>query len=351
VFSVLSAAEKIRKKQRLKVILAEIVENLKDYFDELQVRKFGRKSRFIVLTDIAQVHKIGSKGLNLVIADFNSELGTMRLSIAIKRFSSTNEALKNKLLTERLSQRLDGTGVSTPRVVFENGPMLIYEGIQGDTFYDSTLLDQNSKLKLAGEALAKYHTVVLRKVDPERYFFLLQQTLKTLALPLEEKSNLISIAEKHLSIISSYSSGTAIFGDFHQGNILFSSENGKIKTWLIDPEYVEEERTADRMEDTATFFLRTAIDHFETRNSLTGFRKKILPFFEGYAAYLNQSNLSLNKIYQAQVEAAFAFHLGLCSLLESLFVKQLGDMNNKSIIDRFNSCLSLAKHCWTTGLD
>lgn len=351
MFNVLHAAEKIRKKQRLKLILAEIVENLKDYFDELQIRKFGKTSRFIVLTDITQVHKIGSKGLNLVIANFNSELGTMRLSIAIKRFSNANEAFNNKLLTERLSKRLDGTGVSTPRVIFENGPMLIYEGIQGETFYDSTLLDQESKLQLAGEALAKYHTVVLRQVDPERYFFLLQQTLKTLELSLEEKSNLISMAEKHLSIISSYSSGTAIFGDFHQGNILFSKENGKIRTWLIDPEYVEEERTADRMEDIATFFLRTAIDHFERKNSLTGLRNEILPFFEGYAAYLNQFNLSFNKIYHTQVEAAFTFHLGLCSLLESLFVKKLGDMNNEQVFNRFNACILLAKHCWTKGLD
>lgn len=351
MFNVLSAAEKIRKKQRLKLILAEIVENLKDYFDELQLRKFGQTSRFIVLTDIAQVHKIGSKGLNLVIADFNSELGTMRLSIAIKRFSSADEAIKNRLLTERLSQRLDGTGVSTPRVIFENGPMLVYEGIPGETFYDSTLLEQEAKLKLAGEALAKYHTIVLKQVDPERYFFLLQKTLNSLELPFKEKNSLISMAEKHLSIISNYISGTAIFGDYHQGNILFSKENGNIRTWLVDPEYLEKEHTADRMEDIATFFLKPAIEYFEKRNNLSGFRKEILPFFEGYANYLNQFNLSFNQIYQAQVEAAFAFHLGLCSLLESLFVKQLGDLSIKSIRNRFNSCLSLTKHCWITGLE
>jgi len=346
-----SAAEKIRKKQRLKLILAEIVENLKDYFEELQVQKFGKKSRFIVLTDIAQVHKIGSKGLNLVIADFNSELGTMRLSIAIKRFSNTDEALKNKILTERLSNRLRGTGVSTPRVIFEDGPTLIYEGIPGETFYDSTLLDQRLKLKLAGEALAKYHTTALRQVDSERYFFLLQQTLKTLELPQDERAKLISSAERYLSVFSTYSSGTAIFGDFHPGNILFSNMNGSIQTWLIDPEYVEEERTADRMEDIATFFLRNALDYFQTRHNLNGFRKKILPFFEGYAAFLNQFELSFNKIYQGQVETTFAFHLGLCSLLESLFVKQLGDLNNQTILDRFNICISLTRHCWEKGID
>ncbi|MHA2305972.1 MAG: hypothetical protein ACXACU_11320, partial [Candidatus Hodarchaeales archaeon] len=127
--------------------------------------------------------------------------------------------------------------------------------------------------------------------------------------------------------------------------------NGEIQTWLIDPEYVEKEHTADRMEDIATFFLRSAIDHYQTRKSLKGFRKKILPFFEGYASYLNQADLSFNKIYKGQVEVSFAFHLGLCSLLESLFVKKLGDMNNHSIKNRFNSCISLAKYCWEKGLD
>ncbi len=347
----LDAAENIRRKQRLKQALAEIVENLKGYFNELQVKKFGKTSRFIVLTDIAQIHKIGSKGLNLVIADFNSELGTMRLSIAIKQFDDQEEAFRNKILTDRLANRLNDTGILTPRVIFENGSTLIYEGISGDTFFDSTLLEQEAKLKLAGEALAKYHTVKLRRLDAERYFFLLQKTLDAIELPLEDKTYLISIAEKHLATLSQYSSGTAIFGDFHQGNILFSGSNGEILTWLIDPEYVEEEQTADRMEDIATFFLRPSIEHYETRRSLKGFRKKILSFFEGYASYLNQADLSFGKIYLGQVEATFAFHLGLCSLLESLFVKKLGDMNNQSIINRFNSCIALTKHCWEKGLD
>ena len=122
---------------------------------------------------------------------------------------------------------------------------------------------------------------------------------------------------------------------------------------MIDPEYVEEEQTADRMEDIATFFLRPAIKHFEPngRYNLKGFRKKIFSFFEGYSAYLNKADLSFSKIYFGQVEATFAFHLGLCSLLESLFVKKMGDMNNQSIMNRFNSCIALTKHCWEKGLD
>ena len=48
-----SAADRVRRKQRIKQILAEIVENLKDYFDELQIKEFGEKSRFVVLNGIS----------------------------------------------------------------------------------------------------------------------------------------------------------------------------------------------------------------------------------------------------------------------------------------------------------
>ncbi|MFX1548390.1 MAG: phosphotransferase, partial [Promethearchaeota archaeon] len=248
-----SAAEQVRKKQRIKHLLAVIVENLKEYFDELQVTKFGQKSRFIVLNDISTIHKVGSKGLQLVTATFNSEQGSLTLKIAIKSFDSPDEALRNKMLTNRLATKLKDTGVLTPRVIFDYESILIYEGIQGETFYDSTINDK-VKLQLTGEALSKFHSTKLRPLDKERYVFILKKVFQELILPEERKRKLIDLASNSFAKILGSSSGTAGFGDFHPGNVLFSEEtdddgNERIQTWLIDPEYVEEEQSADRMED------------------------------------------------------------------------------------------------------
>ncbi|MHA2245681.1 MAG: hypothetical protein ACXADY_12015 [Candidatus Hodarchaeales archaeon] len=346
------AADMIRRKQRIKHLLAEIVESLKDYFDELQLKKFGQKSRFVVLNDINSIHKIGSKGLQLVTAVFNSELGSLTLTIAIKSFVSTEETLQNKILTNKLADKLKDTGVLTPRVIFDHGTMLIYEGIQGETFFDSTI-NEDIKLRLSGEALSKFHSSELRPVDKTRYLFILKTVFKDLIIPAERKKDFIDLASKNLALVLRYSSGTASFGDFHPGNILFSTEiengNKVIQTWLIDPEYTEEEKSSDRMEDIGTFFLHSAIDHFDKEGNLQTFRMEIQPFIEGYERYLSAYSLSLTEIYK-EYELALSFHLGLNVLLESLFMQKRANMDDETAFDRMATCVALANHCWNIGL-
>ncbi|MFX1283073.1 MAG: hypothetical protein ACFFB5_05425 [Promethearchaeota archaeon] len=352
----LSPADKVRRKQQIKHLLAEIVENLKDYFDELQLKEFGQKSRFVVLNDIQAVHKIGSKGLQLVTADFNSELGSLTLTIAIKSFDSPDEALRNKILTNRLSKKLKDTGVLTPRVIFEYGSILIYEGIQGKSFYDSEI-NPELKLLLTGEALSKYHSTVLKPMQKERYVFILKKTFQDIVMPKERKEAFIDLASKSLSKILRYSSGTAGtagFGDFHQGNVLFSfekdgSDKKRIQVWLIDPEYVEEEQSADRMEDIGTFFLHSAIDNYDNDGNLYTFWREIQPFIEGYERNLSAVGLSLNEIYR-NYEAALAFHLGLNVLLEGLFLQKRANMDDETAFDRMATCVALANYCWKIGL-
>ncbi len=349
----LSPADKIRRKQRMKHLLAEIVENLKGYFDELQLKEFGQKSRFIVLNDIHAVHKVGSKGLQLVTANFNSELGSLTITIAIKSFDSPDEALRNKILTNRLSEKLKNTGVATPRVIFEYGTKLIYEGIQGKSFYDSEI-NPEVKLLLTGEALSKYHSAELKPMEKERYVFLLKKTFRDIIMPRERKEAFVDLARKSLSNILGYSSGTAGFGDFHQGNVLFSIEKDnsnkkRIQVWLIDPEYVEEEQSADRMEDIGTFFLHSAIESYNKCGNLYSLWKEIQPFIEGYERHLSTVGLSLNEIYR-NYESAFAFHLGLNVLLEGLFLQKRANMDDETAFDRMATCIALANHCWKVGL-
>ncbi|MHA2225329.1 MAG: phosphotransferase family protein [Candidatus Hodarchaeales archaeon] len=350
----ISAADRIRRKQRLKQTLAEIVENLHDYFNELQLKKFGKESRFVVLSDIRSVHKVGSKGLQLVTGEFNSELGSLILTIAIKNFPTQEEAMHNKVLTNNLATKLKDTGILTPRVIFEHGTMLIYEGIQGDTFYDSPL-DPNLKLRMAGEALSKYHSLELRAVDKNRYIFVIKKVLKELVLTPERKHKFIDQAGNFLGRILTFTQGgTASFGDFHPGNILFSPEkdasgNEWIQTWLIDPEYAEEERAADRMEDIGTFFLHSAIDNFNDTTTLVELKRETTEFFNGYERHLSMNGLSLNEIYSGRQESALVFHLGLNVLLEALFIQKRGNLENKEVFSRMAVCIGLANYLWNIG--
>ncbi len=349
----LSVADRIRRKQRVKHLLAEIVENLKGYFDELQIKKFGKKSRFVVLNEIHAVHKVGSKGLQLVTGNFNSELGSLTLTIAIKSFDSPEEALRNKILTNRLSEKLKNTGVLTPRVIFEHGSILIYEGIEGKSFYDSEI-DSDTKLFLTGEALSKYHSADLKPIDKGRYVFLLKKTFQDLIIPKERKEDFVNLASNSFASVLNFTSGTANFGDFHQGNVLFSFEKDddgkqKIQVWLIDPEYTEEEKSADRMEDIGTFFMHSALECFDKNGNLIAFRTEIQPFIEGYERYLSVSGLSLSEIYR-NYESAFVFHLGLNVLLEGLFLQKRANMDDERAFDRMATCIALADHCWNVGL-
>ncbi|MFX0181837.1 MAG: hypothetical protein ACFE95_02045 [Candidatus Hodarchaeota archaeon] len=347
-------AEEIRKKQRIKHILAEIVENLRFYFHELQLKKFGQKSRFVVLNDISNIHMVGSKGLNLVTASFNSELGSLTLRIAIKRFNSMDEAMHNKVLTNRLAKKLKGTGVLTPRVIFEHGTTLIYEGIPGESFYDSKI-EHEYKLRLAGSALCQYHSGDQRPVDPQRYVFLIKTVLKELQLPQERLQKFIDRAGVLANQVLIYNSGTGGFGDFHPGNILFSveqTEEGakRVQTWLIDPEYAEEAKTADRMEDVGTFFLHSAIDLFTKDDNLKAFRNELQPFFEGYNRHLSQYGFSIYEIYKGNHETALSFHLGLNVLLEALFLQKKGNLNHDAVFNKWSNCIALSNYLWKYGI-
>ena len=122
-----------------------------------------------------------------------------------------------------------------------------------------------------------------------------------------------------------------------------------IQTWLIDPEYAEEERAADRMEDIGTFFLHSAIDNFNETETLVALKNEISEFFKGYNRHLSINGLSLNEIYSGRQESALAFHLGLNVLLEALFIQKRGNLENEEVFCRMAVCIGLANYLWKIG--
>ena len=124
---------------------------------------------------------------------------------------------------------------------------------------------------------------------------------------------------------------------------MFSIANKQVKTWLIDPEFVEKEKKADRMEDIATFFLNNAIDTFAISKDFSLLKKNLKLLFDGYDEYLNRFDLSIDYLYESKELLAFKFHLGLNSLLEALFTIK----NDPSNLDRIKNCLSLTSYLWS----
>jgi hypothetical protein len=352
-------------KQLYLFMLSDLLENFKDYINEIARQKFGNVPRFVVLNNISTVEKIGRKGLQLVKAQFHSELGNIDLAIAIKEFDSPEEALKNTELTNLISNRLKPNSpeekkylnVSTPRVLLQHDTTLIYEGIQGASFTESEL-DYFHKLQLAGIALSKFHSSETKSASPKRYIHILKSVLGDLPIPTERRNKYFDKAATMLeSSVELINSGTAGFGDFHQENIMFSEEiSGKsVKAWLIDPEFAEDEKArVDRMEDIGTFFLHTAINYYTKENSLKRLKNDLQYFFKGYNSYLRIYKLSLDKIYTSKHEKSFLFHLGLNALLEALFTVSKGSkdqIDDQITLERISLCLMLANHSWTKGFE
>lgn len=351
----ISAADSIRLKQHYRHLLAETVESLKFYFQLIAKNTFGEECRFIVLTDISSINKIGRTGLQLVTATFNTELGELTLTLAIKEFSTPNEAYRNMELTNLLKKRLSKSSrkelknlnISTPEVIYHFNSTLIYEGIKGKTF--SEVIEDEDKswpYQLTGQALAKYHSKELKSAKPRRYLFLLKSVVDKLPIPAEYKKLLINLAADQIAKLPFYNVGTASFGDFHGENIMFSVEEKLVKTWLIDPEFVEKEKKADRMEDIATFFLHKAIDIYKNGKDFNIMKKEFLWVIDGYNEYLNRFELSVDQIYESKEIYSFKFHLGLNALLEALFTIN----NDPENFERIKDCLGLTNHLWSKAI-
>jgi len=309
---------------------------------DLSVSKFILKS-----TESAVKH--GRSGLRLVTAKFSADGDNVELSYAFKYFRTEQEATMNKKAINELLDKISNTEVSTAKVICQEGKVLVFEGLEGQNYTESTL-NLDKKLYLAGKALATYHGPRLNKIDKERYLIVLETTIAMLPIPEERRIKLRDRGKALINNALEHYTGITGYGDFHEGNVMFNDTGSKI--YLVDPEYKEREVAACRLEDVATFFLDQSLRLMSRTNTLEieGVFEK---FFAGYESYMTKFGISFNQILgsRERLYAAMFFQLGLSNLLEALYAykKAGGDVDNRGL-ERMTLCLRVANKSFKRGI-
>ena len=116
---------------------------LMHYFNEVALEKFKNPPSVMIVTSVESITKVARTGLQVVHLNFKTDIGDMALSLAIKEFPSVKDANYNKELSKLLHDRLSAYGeddiiITTPKVISQNNNFLIYEGVEGHTFLEST---------------------------------------------------------------------------------------------------------------------------------------------------------------------------------------------------------------------
>ena len=312
-------------------IMSEFIETHKLGY-KIARKKLGLTPKFLVLENILSITKLGKTGILLLKVKFNTDEGPFDGSLAIKEFSSPQEAQKLVQINEWLMKRIQNNPrVHIPQIFSAGGNFIVYEGIEGESFQESKL--QNIiKLRLAGNALATYHTPYANPVNTDRYNVLLLKMVQGLPISEDRKHKLQSFGISLLYYYYKNYSGVNSYGDFHPGNIMLSDDGET--AYLIDPEFVEPNIGADRFEDIANFFVFDAYLEFLNKESLNETFEKIKIFLDSYNQFLKHYDNSLEQIYANTHWLAMLFHLGLVSLLKgAVVVQSMKAMDSFDIID------------------
>jgi hypothetical protein len=366
-------AARLKQERRLKELLQGVVEAHQSYFKELALKELGQSPQFITLDRLESARKAGRKGLVLVKARMHSDSGPFVGSLAIKSFGNKEEAIENRVRSELLAKRLEGKGVQTPRVLDPDEALegdrtsstLIYEGVDGVELLESGLSSEE-QMHLAGHALGAFHGPSPSPVDIGRIEIIVNATIQT--LPLQEHMRAVFATQGNRlaeEVIPSQTGGCLAFGDFHAGNLLVcQNRDKKPTTFLIDPEFLENESNACRFQDVGTFFVRSALEDFRTDRSLRRTFEDFRAFMKGYEEALLTAGGSLVHLYGSPCPwSTFYFQLGLSALLEALFIyrkhsKRIREDNSShgsgDFTDRLTEeialCLGLAGQMWSISL-
>ncbi len=312
-------------------IMSEFIESHKLGY-KIARQKLGLTPKFLVLENIYSLTKLGKTGILLLKVKFNTDEGPFDGSLAIKEFSSPEEAEKLVQINDWLMNRIQNNPrVHIPQIFSAGSNFIVYEGIDGESFQESTI--QNViKLRLAGNALATFHSPYSSPVNFNRYYGLLLKMIQGLPISEDRKHKLQSFGLTFLYYYYKEYSGVYTYGDFHPGNIMISDDGET--AYLIDPEFVETEISADRFEDIANFFVFDAYMEFLNKESLTETFEKINLFLDSYNSFLKHYDTSLEQIYANTHWLALLFHLGLVSLLKgAVVVQSMKAMDSFDIID------------------
>jgi len=303
--------DSVRKKQKLRIILTTIGESLDSYFKSQIFETTGEMPSLISIKEVNSIEKGTSKSkVHFVTYYLNTDIGEQSINLVVK-FSADevryNKEIKNYDIISKTTERFPG--IYIPEIIYKShsNRCIIYEGIIGKSFRE-TNLDKNFKHQLAGQTLSTIHGVETNKFATEPYKKLVLYLLSTLKDTSLESEILDLMLPSFLSLEKSLGS-TLIHGDFHQGNLLFSSDvtsagseiteefPPKIKVYVIDPEFIMPGR--DRAEDIGTFFAKPLIKEFQKYKNFDETKKDIIAFLKGYNFALSKmgSDFVLQDLY------------------------------------------------------
>lgn len=311
--------KRIIQKIHLQETLSKIAEQFQEYlFDQIEAQ-VGQRPRFFVINDVSRVKKFGRTGMiNLISVQIGTDMGEQTSKIAVKYFKTPDktkeEARKARILQQRLLSRQPSVpNIRTPQLLHydPNLGLIVYEGIDGAEYSEAKLPPKN-KASLAGRALAAIHGPDIGEINIDRYEGLV--AMSTVQLPgagLKLKDIFLELFGKHMKLLTTSLGGTTPFGDFHDGNILFSStssemggkaeilEPEKAIIWIIDPEYLEDaSRKVSRFEDIGIFFSIFFFQEYERSNSISKTQNLLRHFIRGYDTTLQMWGApSLSSLY------------------------------------------------------
>ncbi len=312
-------SKRIIQKIHIQETLSKIAEHFQEYlFDQIETQT-GQRPRFFVINDVSRVKKFGRTGMiNLISVQFGTDMGIQTSKIAVKFFKTPEktleEARKAKILRKRLKNRQPPVpDIKTPKLLHAdpNLGLLVYEGIDGAEYSEAKLLPQN-KVNLAGRALAAIHGPDIGEINIDRYKGLV--AMSTVQLPgagTKLKDIFLDLFGKHMKLLTTSLGGTTPFGDFHDGNILFSSTSSEVGEkeeklgpekaiiWIIDPEYLEDASSkVSRFEDIGIFFSIFFFQEYERTNSISKTQNLLRHFIRGYDTTLQMWGApSLSSLY------------------------------------------------------
>ncbi|MHA2362409.1 MAG: hypothetical protein ACXAC7_00525 [Candidatus Hodarchaeales archaeon] len=340
-------SRRIRQKVKTQELIQAFIDQHKLGF-KIARQKLGLTPQFIVLEGIQAIDQLTRSGIMFITCRFNSSEGGFEGSLAIKEFNTEQEAQHLVDVNKWLFERVRGNPrINVPQIFSAGGGYICYEGIEGFSFHESHI-NVETKFRLAGEALATYHTISTAPVNQFRYLHLLEKLITTLPINQERKDKLISFGMSLLTCYNKEASAVYGYGDYHPENIIIST-NGD-QAFIINPEFIETEISADRFEDIATFFVYDAFSEFESSKKLNNTLRNLETFVNAYNSYLKQQGLSLESIYKDPYWIAISFHLGLMSLIRGASTTlKVSDSVNEKELNKIILSYKLTRYIWGIG--
>ncbi len=340
--------------------LQKIVHSFDDYFIDYCTDYFGKRPKTIDFTNFRVEQKLGVTGIRLVKVKITTNLGTVEGSLAVKIYENVKDAQNMVQKIDILLNRVFNFavyGIATPQVIFHRDSVVIMEGLSYALNFTTQLLPHLTKYFLAGRALAGVHGFKTGHAQSERYYAFVTKTLEYLPISDTQKNELRDLFASHLKNLESLfeTSGTMAFGDFHPGNILFniSTTHPKyplLRIYLIDPEFLEEQVSADRLEDISNFFVTEMISSplGISEETLLNIKPQLTQFLRGYESILLSKGLNIRSLYQQK--NPLNFHLALSIVLATLNYTFMQDLHESEahFMAEVNKRLNVARRLLTT---